>query len=218
MAYSHKRTYYGVKSINGFYDVNEIRLPEDATKVSEFDFILQDTQTESEQRGLGQESYVNGHIEVMTEFDKPALINGWKLNFIVMHGRWPKLNMTDKYGETYIVEKDGFGQDDYNYNKTAYIHDLLVVGRDFTKKYLSAKHRRFFSGLQGYVPSADNGISASELVSLMEKIKSYTNDYQELFSLLKEESAPQDMIDQLYSEYNKVISDYFRFGIKTTKP
>ena len=53
MEYSHKRTYYGVKSINGFYDVKEIRLPEDATKVSEFDFILQDTQTESEQRGLG---------------------------------------------------------------------------------------------------------------------------------------------------------------------
>ena len=165
MAYSHKRTYYGVKSINGFYDVKEIRLPEDASRASEFDFVLQDTQTESEQRGLGRESYVNGHIEVMTEFDMPALINGWKLNFIVVHGRWPKLNMTDMFGETYIVEKDGFGQDDYNYNKAAYIHDLLVIGRDFTKKYLSVKHRKFFSGLQGYVPNIDNEISASELVS-----------------------------------------------------
>ncbi len=209
-----QRLYFGVKSIIGFNDVKEIRLPEDATKVSEFDFVLQDTQTESEQRGLGQESYVNGHIEVMTEFDKPALINGWKLNFIVVHGRWPKLNMTDKYGETYIVEKDGFGQDDYNYNKPAYIHDLLVVGRDFTKKYLSAKHRRFFSGLQGYVPNVDNGISTSELVPLIEKIKSYINDYQEIQSLLEGESAPQEMTDQLYTEYNKVITKYFRFGIK----
>lgn len=214
MAYFHKRTYYGVKSINGFYDVKEIRLPEDASRASEFDFVLQDTQTESEQRGLGRESYVNGHIEVMTEFDMPALINGWKLNFIVVHGRWPKLNMTDKFGETSIVEKDGFGQDDYNYNKPAYIHDLLVVGRDFTKKYLSAKHREFFSGLQGYVPNIDNEISASELVSLMEKIKSYVNDYQDILSFLKEESAPQEMIDLLHSEYNKVNSKYFKFGIR----
>ena len=213
MEYSHKRTYYGVKSINGFYDVKEIRLPEDVSRVSEFDFILQDTQTESEQRGLGQESYVNGQIEVMTEFDKPALINGWKLNFIVVHGRWPKLNMTDKFGETSIVEKDGFGQEDYNYNKPAYIHDLLVVGRDFTKKYLSAKHKKFFSGLQGYVPNVDNEISVSQLVPLMEKIQNYANDYQDILSFLKEESAPQEMIDQLYSEYNKVNSKYFKFGI-----
>jgi hypothetical protein len=214
MEYSHKRTYYGVKSINGFYDVKEIRLPEDVSRVSEFDFILQDTQTESEQRGLGQESYVNGQIEVMTEFDKPALINGWKLNFIVVHGRWPKLNMTDKFGETSIVEKDGFGQEDYNYNKPAYIHDLLVVGRDFTKKYLSAKHKKFFSGLQGYVPNVDNEISVSQLVPLMEKIQNYAIDYQDILSFLKEESAPQEMIDQLNSAYNNVISKYFKFGIK----
>lgn len=121
--------------------------------------------------------------------------------------------MTDKFGETSIVEKDNFGQDDYNYNKPAYIHDLLVVGRDFTKKYLSAKHKKFFSGLQGYVPNVDNGISVSQLVPLMEKIQNYANDYQDILSFLKEESAPQEMIVQLYSEYNKVNSKYFKFGI-----
>lgn len=214
MAYSHKRTYYGVKSINGFFDVREIRLPEDVSRVPEFDFILQDTQTESEQRGIGLESYVNGSIEVMTEFDKAAIINGWKLNRITMHGRWPKLNMADRFGETYIVEKDGFGQDDYNFNKPVYIHDLLVIGRDFTKEYLSVKHRRFFSGLTGYVPNTDNNISPSELTSLLEKLKSYSNDYQELFSFLKEESAPQEMTDQLNSAYDEVIKKYFKFGIK----
>lgn len=214
MAYSHKRTYYGVRSINGFFDVREIRLPEDVSRVPEFDFVLQDTQTESEKRGVGLESYVNGSIEVMTEFDKPAIINSWKLNFITVHGRWPKLNMTDRYGETFIVEKDGFGQDDYNFNKPAYIHDLLVIGLEFTKKYLSAKQRRFFSGLKGYVPNTDNNISPSELTSLLEKLKAYTNDYQEILSFLKEESAPHEMIDQINSAYNDMIKKYFKFGIK----
>ena len=217
MAYSHKRTYYGVKSINGFFDVREVRLPEDVSRVPEFDFILQDTQTESEQRGIGLESYVNGSIEVMTEFDKAAIINGWKLNRITVHGRWPKLNMADRLGETYTVEKDGFAQDDYNFNKPAYIHDLLVIGRDFTKEYLSAKHRRFFSGLKGYVPNTDDNISLSELTSLLEKLNSYSNDYQEILTFLKEESAPLEMINQLNSAYADLINKYFKFGIEFNK-
>ena len=217
MAYSHKRTYYGVKSINGFFDVREIRLPEDVSRVPEFDFILQDTQTESEQRGIGLESYVNGSIEVMTEFDKAAIINGWKLNRITVHGRWPKLNMADRLGETYTVEKDGFAQDDYNFNKPAYIHDLLVIGRDFTKEYLSSKQRRFFSGLKGYVPNTDNNISPSELASLLEKLKSYSNDYQEILTFLEEESAPLEMINQLNSAYADLINKYFKFGIEFNK-
>ena len=46
-----KRSYFGVKSINGFFDVKEIRLPEDVSRVSEFDFILQDTQDRKDERG-----------------------------------------------------------------------------------------------------------------------------------------------------------------------
>ena len=47
----------------------------------------------------------------------------------------------------------------------------------------------------------------------MEQIKDYTNDYQEIISLLKKEDAPQEMIDQLNSAYNNAITKYFKFGI-----
>ena len=210
-----KRSYFGVKSINGFYDVKEIRLPEDVSKVSEFDFILQDTQSET--RDSDYKGYVHGSIKVMTEFDRPAFINGWKLRGITIYGRWPKLSMFDKYGEYYLYERDGFGQNDYDDNKPRYMQDILIEALEFTKKYLFVKHCKFFSNFQYNFPNYDNGISISQLSSLMEQIKNYTDDYQETISLLKKEEAPQEMIDQLNSAYNNAITKYFQFGITFDK-
>ena len=207
-----KRTYFGIKSINGFFDVKEIRLPEDVSRVSEFDFILQDTQRPKDERG-----YVHGEIIVMTEFNKPAIINGWNLKDISIYGYWPKLNMFDKSGKFYQFARDGFGQDDYDKNKPLYIKDILVEGLSFTKKYISAKHRKFFSDLPYILPNNDNRITISQLSSLMEQIKNYTNDYQEIISLLKKEDAAQEMIDQLNSAYNNAITKYFQFGITFDK-
>jgi hypothetical protein len=51
----------------------------------------------------------------------------------------------------------------------------------------------------------------------MEKIKNYTEDYQEIISLLKKEEAPQEMIDQLNSAYNNTITKYFKFRITFDK-
>ena len=206
-----KRSYFGVKSINGFYDVKEIRLPEDASRVSEFDFILEDTQRETRQSE--SKGYVSGSIKVMTEFNKPAIINGWKLTGIIIYGRWPKLSLYDKFGKFYQYARDGFGQNDYDDNKPRYIHDILVEALDFTNKYLFAKHRQLYSNFQYNLPNYDNGISISQLSSLMEQIKNYTDDYQEIISLLKKEDAPQEMIDQLNSAYNDAITKYFKFGI-----
>jgi len=206
------RYYFGVKSINGFFDVKEIRLPEDASRVSEFDFILQDTQDRKDERG-----YVHGSIKVMTEFNKSAIINGWKLTDIIIYGRWPKLSLYDKFGKFYQYARDGFGQNDYDENKPRYIHDILVEALDFTKKYLFAKHRQLFSEFQYNLPNYDNRISISQLSSLIEKLKNYTNDYQEIISLLKKEDAAQEMIDQLNSAYNNAITKYFQFGITFDK-
>lgn len=207
-----KRFYFGVKSINGFFDVKEIRLPEDVSRVSEFDFILQDTQRPKDEKG-----YYSGSIKVMTEFNKSAIINGWKLTGIIIYGRWPKLSLYDKFGEYYQYARDGFGQNDYDENKPRYIHDILVEALDFTKKYLFAKHRQLFSEFQYNLPNYDNRISISQLSSLIEKLKNYTNDYQEIISLLKKEDATQEMIDQLYSAYNNAITKYFQFGITFDK-
>jgi hypothetical protein len=154
---------------------------------------------------------------VMTEFNKPAIINGWKLRDISIYGRWPKLNMFDKFGKFYQYARDNFGQNDYDDNKPRYIHDILVEALEFTKDYLSAKHRKFFSDFPYILPNNDNRISISQLSSLMEQIKNYTDDYQEIVSLLKKEDAPQEMTDQLNSAYNEAITKFFKFGITFDK-
>ena len=51
----------------------------------------------------------------------------------------------------------------------------------------------------------------------MEQIKNYTDDYQEIVSLLKKEDAPQEMTDQLNSAYNEAITKFFKFGITFDK-
>ena len=82
-----KRLYFGVKSINGFFDVKEIRLPEEVSRVSEFDFILEDVQHDDfsdPMRGIYNKA--QGSIRVMTDFDNKnvPLNNGWKLLRIIL--------------------------------------------------------------------------------------------------------------------------------------
>jgi hypothetical protein len=213
-----KRLYFGVKSINGFFDVKEIRLPEEVSRVSEFDFILEDVQHDDfsdPMRGIYNQA--QGSIRVMTDFGNKnvPLNNGWKLLRIIIDGISTSWELQDKLGEKYLYHYN-LGDTNYKQNKPIFVRESLNKVRDFTTDYLSAKHHLFISGKSVYFPDTLNPLkrkTPAELLSLIDKIKIFTNNYQDVLSFLKEEKAPQEMIYELNSTYDKKISPYLSHAV-----
>ena len=212
-----KRTYFGIKSIKGFYDVKEIRIPEEIeNKVSEFDFILQDTQFE-DFVSASNNIYVHGKVEVMTDFydgdNNAVMMNGWRLLYFSKWGGDYFIGLQDRFGKEKKIKTNGPVNIDYKIEKPIYIHDSLNIARDFTSKYLSFEHYAFMTKSVD-LPDAYRERKPSEITSIANQIIEFTNDYLETYSFLKKESAPQKMINEINSLYDNKINKFFKFGIK----
>ena len=213
-----KRTYFGIKSIKGFYDVKEIRIPEEIeNKVSEFDFILQDTQFE-DFVSASNNIYVHGKVEVMTDFydgdNNAVMMNGWRLLYFSKWGGDYFIGLQDRFGKEKKIKTNGPVNIDYKIEKNIYIHDSLNIARDFTKKYISIEHYAFVNAKFDEFSNPNCERTPSQIEYIIIRIHEFTNTYLTIYSFLKKESAPQKMIDELNSLYDNKINRFFRFGIK----
>lgn len=196
---------YGVKRINDFFAVEATSPFGDMSK---YDFILKDCLSGSQN---GNDCY---RAEVMTEVCGDVYLNGWKIDYLAFpgnwYGQWSFFFLIDKFGCAYSNKESATKQMWYNRQPEVMIRETLLQLLKFTEQNHSTKYRNVIDGF--YVPTYE--VTLEKYLELSDTINQYIKDYQDVVKLLKEESAPTDMIERLKEGFDAQIKKCFPFRIK----